>query len=345
MASGCRLKSCQGRHGVNPCYAHAGNLIHETVQRRSLLAAAPFLTAFPSFDAGAQVAWPSKPLRMIVVYPAGGISDHVGRFISHQASALLKIPVVVENRAGVGGSVGMAVVAKAPPDGHTLAFAAISTLTSLPQFNPVAYNPQRDFAPVVGVMRTPTLVVGTPIFPGARLSDISNMPLSSNEGYRWATSGVGTTGHMVMEQVRLATQAKLVHIPYKGGGQQINDALAGHFELLSTNLGVAQLRHIQAQALKPLAIGAPSRVRQLSDVPTLEELGFSKANLMSTFGIFAPAQTPQTIIQQLNFMFNAILSTAEFRARLADTEDLILGGSSEQFAQLIHKEASGLRKR
>lgn len=296
-------------------------------------------------DATAQRTWPSKPLRIIVVYPSGGISDHICRFIAHQASALLKIPVLVENRAGAGGSIGMAVVATSTPDGYTLGFAAISTLTSLPQFNQVAYNPQRDFAPVVGVMRTPTLVVGTPLFLGTRLSDIANLPHISPEGYRWATSGVGTTGHMVLEQVRRATQARLVHIPYKGGGQQINDALAGHFELLSTNLGVSQLQHIQAQKLKPLAIGAPNRVHQLSGVPTLEELGFPKANLMSTFGIFAPAKTPQTIITRLNALFNTILSTPEFRSRLADSEDLLLGGTPEQLTQLISKETGSLPMR
>lgn len=315
------------------------------MHRRSLLAAAPFLTALQSLDASSQSAWPSKPLRFIVVYPAGGISDYICRFMAHEASAQLRVPVIVENRAGVGGSVGMAILAKAPPDGHTLAFAAISTLTSLPQFNPVAYAPQRDFAPVVGVMRTPTLIVGTPIFPGARLSDIVDLPQPSTRGYRWATSGVGTTGHTVLEQVRLATQANLVHIPYKGGGQQINDALGGQFELLSTNLGVAQLQHIQAQKLKPLAVGAPIRVRQLSHVPTLEELGLPKANLMSTFGVFAPAKTPRVIIEQLNTVFNTILGTPQLRSKLADSDDLVLGGAPEQFADLIRNEASGLRKR
>jgi tripartite-type tricarboxylate transporter receptor subunit TctC len=295
--------------------------------------------------AGAKPAWPSKPLRIIVVYPPGGISDQICRFMAHQASILLKASVIVENRAGGGGSVGMAALAQAAPDGHTLGFAAITTLTSLPKFNTVSYDPQRDFAPVVGVMRTPTLVLGTPIFPGHRLSDVLHSSHQSAKGLRWATSGVGTTGHMVLEQVRLATQANLIHIPYKGGAQQINDALAGQFELLSTNLGMAQLQYVQTQKLKALAIGAPARVRSLSDVPTLEELGFPKANLMSTFGVFAPAKTSKAIIEQLNAIFNTTLSTAEFRSRLSDSEDLLLGGTPEQFAQLISKEAGDLHKR
>lgn len=306
--------------------------------RRSLLFAAPVLTALPNIDAQASQIWPSKALRIIVVYPAGGVSDQICRFMAQRASTLLKVPVIVENRAGAGGSVGMAILASSPPDGHTLAFAAIATLTSLPQFTQVTYEPQRDFAPVIGVMRTPTLVVGTPIFSGVRLSDIADSPPSTPAGYRWATSGVGTTGHMVMEQVRLATQAKVVHIPYKGGGQQINDALGGQFELLSTNLGAAQLQHIQTQKLKPLAIGAPSRVRQLSHVPTLDELGFPKANLISTFGIFAPSKTPQAIVEQLNRVFNSILNTQQFRTQLADSDDMLVGGAPDRFAQLIDEE-------
>ncbi len=317
----------------------------QALLRRSLLLAAPVLTALRSVDAQASQIWLNKDLRIIVVYPAGGVSDQMCRFMAQKASVLLKRPVIVENRAGGGGSVGMAVLANSPPDGQTLAFAAISTLTSLPKFNQVAYAPQRDFTPVIGVMRAPTLVVGTPIFSGTRLSDIMDVPPPTQAGYRWATSGVGTTGHMVMEQVRLATQAKLVHIPYKGGGQQINDALGGQFELLSTNLGATQLQHIQAQKLKPLAIGVPSRVRQLSHVPTLEELGFPQANLMSTFGIFAPAKTPQAIIERLNGVFNTVLSIQEFRAQLADSGDMLLGGTPEQFAELITKEAGWLHKR
>ncbi len=306
------------------------------MQRRSVLL--PFISAFASAEVGATLIWPVRPIRIIVVYPAGGVSDQICRLIASEASALLQVPVLVENRAGAGGSVGMHALAQSAPDGYTLGFAAISTLSSLPKLTRVAYDPLGDFLPVIGIMRTPTLVIGTAQYRGTTLIDVTALASSTPGGYRWATSGVGTTGHLVMEQVRLATKASLVHIPYKGGGQQINDALSAQFELLSTNLGPTQLQHIQSGRLRPLAIGSAVRARQLPGVPTLEEIGYPKANLMSTFGVFAPANTPRSIAKRINAALNTVLGTPPLRTRLGEFDDMLLGGSAQQFVSLVEKE-------
>jgi tripartite-type tricarboxylate transporter receptor subunit TctC len=281
--------------------------------------------------------WPRKPLRMMVVYPAGGISDQISRAMADRLGALLGVAVLVENRAGAGGSVGMDALAKATPDGYTLAFSAISPLTLLPQLAQLGYT-TKDVAPIIGVMHTPTLLIGTPSFEGHRFKDIATLAQSNPGGLRWVTSGFGTTGHMVLEQVRLATGAKIVHIPYKGGGQQLNDALSGHFELLSTNVAAPQLQHIQNKKFKPLAVGAPARLKNLPQVPTFAELGYPKANLTSVFGVFAPAGTPQTIIQKLNAALNKVLLAPEFRLQLLSIDNLPLGGMPDKLSELIAKE-------
>ncbi len=310
------------------------------MQRRTALLSAG-LGSMMGLSVAAQTArpeWPRKPVRIMVVYPAGGISDQICRAMADKLSILLGVAVLVENRAGAGGSVGMALLAKAAPDGHALAFSAISPLTLLPQLSQQSYDSIRDFAPVMGVMQTPTLLVGTPSFEGDSFKDIAALSHSRPGGLRWATSGFGTTGHMVLEQVRLATGAKIVHIPYKGGGQQLNDALSGQFELLSTNVGAAQLQHIQNQKLKPLAVGAPARLKSLPLVLSFTELGCPGANLSSLFGVFAPLRTPRAILQRLNAELNAVLAAPDFRTLLLGIDNLPVGGSAEEFSAWIAKD-------
>lgn len=292
----------------------------------------------------AQVHWPSRPVRLIVVYPHGGLSDDTARVLARQMALRLGVSVTVDNRAGAGGSVGMSVLAKAPPDGHTLAFSAISTLTLLPHFIKVSYDPLRDIAPVASVMHTPVLVVGTPAFSGSNFEDLLTQARNRPGEIRWATSGVGTLGHMVLEQVRRASSCDVTHIPYKGGGQQLTDALAGHFEVLSTNAAAAQLQHIRSGKFNPLAVGSPVRLSVLPHVPTLAELGFARANLSSLFGIFAPGGTPLAIVRRLNLEINAILQQHEFQERLIAVSNLPAAGSVEDFTEKILLETLNTSK-
>jgi tripartite-type tricarboxylate transporter receptor subunit TctC len=287
----------------------------------------------------AQTAWPARTLRIVVVYPSGGLSDVTARAIAHKMAARLGVSVLVENRAGAGGTIGMDFVAKAAPDGYTLAFSAISPLTLSPYLNKVNYDPQRDLAPVASVMYTPVLVVGTPAFSGKDFADLLAAARAKPGRIRWATSGSGTLGHLVLEHVRRASNTEITHIPYKGGGQQITDALAGHFEILSTNLAALPLQYIQSGRFKPLAVGSPIRLAVLPEVPTLAELGFQQANLTSIFGIFAPARTPPDIIERLNQEINAVIGQTEFQNRLRSVNNVPAGGSAAEFARQIIAEA------
>ncbi|HVR52176.1 MAG TPA: tripartite tricarboxylate transporter substrate-binding protein, partial [Pseudorhodoferax sp.] len=160
------------------------------------------------------------------------------------------------------------------------------------------------------------------------------------DGLRWASSGLGTTGHLVMEQVRRSSGVAITHVPYKGGSQQLSDALGGQFELLSTNVGQVQLGHVRKGRLQALAVGAPARLPVLPAVQTLAEAGFDSANLWSLFGLFAPGETPTDLREQLNAEINAVLSEPDLQERLAAVNNLPLLDSPRGFAQRIAQEAA-----
>lgn len=233
----------------------------------------------------------------------------------------------------------MGVLAKAAPDGHTLAFSAISPLSLNPHLTQVAYDALRDIAPVAGVMQTPVVVVGTPAFGGTSFQDLLAAARQAPGRVRWGSSGLATVGHMVLEHVRIAGRVDITHIPYKGGGQQLNDALAGHFEILSTNVAAAQLQHIRSGKFKALAVGSPERLPVLPQVPTLAELGFAQANLTSQFGVFAPGGTPDWIVGRLNAEINAVLRMADFRERILAANNIPTGGSAADFARVIQLDS------
>jgi tripartite-type tricarboxylate transporter receptor subunit TctC len=291
----------------------------------------------------AQQPWPARPLRIIVVYPPGGLSDGIARALGESLTQRLGVKVFVENRAGAGGGLGMEALARAEPDGHTLAFSAVSPLTLKPHLEKVSYDPFRDIAPVAALMYTPVLLVGTPAFEGASFADVVALARARPGALRWATSGVATAGHLVLEQVGAAARIVLTHIPYKGGGQQITDALGGQFELLSTNMAAAQLRLIRDGRLKPLAVGAPARLAALPAVPTFAELGFPQANLASLFGIFAPGGTPAAVLDRLNEACNLALAEPAMHQRLLAADNIPAGGSRADFARQIEQQWAGNR--
>ncbi len=309
------------------------------MRRRTALAMGALATCAPwGFQRAAGAAtWPVRPLRLIVVYPVGGVSDALARALALKLSQRIGMAVHVENRAGLGGSLGMDLLAKAPPDGHTLAFSAISPLTTTPHMTRTPYDPLRDVEPVIGVMLTPVLLVGTPAFAGKDFQDLVALG-RSGRSLRWATSGLATTGHLVLEGVRLATRADIMHVPYKGGGQQLNDALAGQFELLSTNMGELQLQYVREGRFKPLAVGSPARLRRLPDVPTFAEVGSAAANLSSRFGIFAPARTSGAMMQRLNTVFNELLQSADIQSLLLSVDNTPTGGTAADFADVVQRE-------
>jgi tripartite-type tricarboxylate transporter receptor subunit TctC len=301
-----------------------------TFLRRTLLLSAALAACVP---AAAQTL--PKTIRLIVAYPAGGVSDAVARALADRLAAQTGSTVVVDNRAGASGTIGVADVARAAPDGATLGFSAVSPLVLSPHLVKLPYDPLHGVAPVASVMYSPVLLLGTSINKSPDFPALIAQAKAAPGAVRWATSGPASLGHIMLEQLRAAAKVDITHIPYKGGGQQMTDALSGQFEVLSINAGPDVAAQIQAGKLRPLAVGAPARLESLPHTPTLAELGYRAANLSSLFGVIAPAATPPALVARYNAEINRALKSPELRQKLVDTGNVPTGGSAADFAKEI----------
>ncbi len=282
--------------------------------------------------------WPEKAVRVIVAYPPGGVSDTVTRAISEKLGDRLGTSFVVENKGGAGGTIGMNEVARAVPDGYVIGFSSVSPLALSPAMRKMPYDPQKDIAPIGSVMVSPVVLLGTKTFKGKSVADLISQSKAEPASLRWSTSGPGSLGHLMLEQLQQAGGIEVTHIPYKGAGQQLTDALGGQFELISTNMSPALNNHVASGALVPLAIAAPARIVSLPDVPTFSELGYDAANKMSVFGFFAPGSTPPAIVEKLNKQINEVIAMPEIQQLLAETNNIPHSSSPQQFAADIQKE-------
>src|SRR6478735_468812 len=303
--------------------------------RRALLLAGT-AAALPAL---AQPLYPTRPIKLVVPYPPGGTADAIARALAERLTVQMGQPVVVENKAGASGTIGMDAVAKAAPDGYTLAFSAISPLVLSPYLGKVPYDPDNDLLPVASVMYSPVLLLATPASSARDFRDLMGAARDRPKSVRWATSGNGSLGHLMFEQLSLQSKVQMVHVPYKGGGQQLTDALSGQFELLSINAGPTLTEHIKTGKLRPLAVGAPKRLDSLPTVPTLAELGYPKANLSSQFGVFAPAKLPERLLDRIHGEVVTAMQHPEVRARMVNSDNVPTGGSAREFAREIAAES------
>ncbi|TWO73173.1 tripartite tricarboxylate transporter substrate binding protein [Caenimonas sedimenti] len=305
------------------------------LNRRAALAA----LAGAALPLHAQGTWPTRPVRIVVAYPPGGVSDAVARLLAERLAGPLGQPVVVENKAGASGTIGMDAVAKAAPDGHTLGFSAISPLALNPHLGKSPFDPAKDIVAVASVMFSPVLLLATPATTAKDFRELLAAAQAKPGAVRWATSGPASLGHIMLEQLQASAKVRITHVPYKGGGQQITDALSGQFEVLSVNAGPAVMAHLKAGKLRALAVGAPARLEALPQVPTLAELGHASANLTSLFGVFAPAGTPTAAVERVNAEINKLLAQGDVRSRLLASDNVPTGGSAAEFARQIAAES------
>jgi tripartite-type tricarboxylate transporter receptor subunit TctC len=281
--------------------------------------------------------FPSKPVRIIVVYPPGGTSDAVTRLIAEKLSPALGQQVLVENRGGAGGAIGMDAMAKSAPDGHTIAFSAISPLTLLPHVGKVPYDALKDVAPLASVMYAPVYLLATPAFAGKDFGDLVAQAKAKPGALRVGTSGIATLGHLMVEQLRIAG-LDFTHVPYKGGGQVITDAAGGQFELFTANPSPGVNTMLQQGKFRILAVAAPKRLAALPAIPTLTELGYPDSNYTSHFGFFAPAKTPEAVLKKLHADINAALALPEVAERLTKLDNVVAATSAAEFAQIVRRE-------
>lgn len=280
--------------------------------------------------------WPlAKPIRLIVAYPPGGVSDSVARALAQSLATQLATPVLVENKAGASGSIGMDAVAKAAADGYTLGFASTSPLSLNPHLARVAYDPLKDITPVSRVMVSPILLLATPATKVSSMAELLALARAKPGSVRWATSGMGSLGHIMQAKLSALTGAEFNHIPYKGGGQQITDGLGGQYDILTVNADAAVLQHIKAAKLRPLAVGSPARLDALPQTPTLVELGLESANLMSVFGVYAPAGVAPNILERLNAAIQEAIASPVVRERLLNGDNLPSPSAAAEFARQI----------
>jgi tripartite-type tricarboxylate transporter receptor subunit TctC len=302
--------------------------------RRAALAALAALC----LPARAQV-WPARPLRLIVPSPSGSIGDLVARALAQALAAQVGRAVIVENRGGASGTIGMEALARAQPDGYTLAFSAIGPLTLSPAIGKVPYDAARDFTAVAAVMDSPVLLMATPAAFARDFGELLTRARDWPDTVRWASPGPASLGHLMLEQLQAAAGVRFVHIPYKGGAQQLADALGGQFEVLSMQATPALVDNIRMGRLRALAVGAPRRLASLPQIPTLAELGYPAANLSAHFGIFAPANLPLRLLDRINSEVNQALEAPPVRQRLQASENVATGGAARDFARLVTTEA------
>ena len=312
------------------------------MQRRHFLSATALgatslLGAMPAF---AQSSYPSKPIRVVVPYGPGGITDAIGRKLCEKLAKDLGQPMVVDNRPGAGATVGMAEVARATPDGYTIILSAISPLTLAPYLMKLQYDHHTAMVPVAPVMYSPVYVLATPAFTGKTWEDMIALAKAKPGSIRIATNGVGSVGHIMIEQIQAKTGTELVHVPYKGGSQLINDAAGSHFEIFLDNPAGTTNGLLQKGTLRLLATTGPERAQNQPQVKTLAELGVPEANLISTFGFMAPAKTPQAVIDQLAKAIHHQLGQSDIQELLRSNDNAPLVMSPPEFAQLLKREGA-----
>lgn len=310
------------------------------MKTRTLLRTALTLTAALVMGAAAQAQapYPNRPIKLIVPFAPGGSTDLAARLVAEYGGRELGQSIVVENKAGAGGSTGMEFVARAPADGYTLGMATVSTHGSNPAVygNKLRYNPVKDFAPITNVATTPSVFAVHPATPANDMKAFIALAQANPGKYSFASPGIGSLGHANIEHFMALSKMNLLHVPYKGAGQAMTDAMAGQVTAITDNLPSA-LPNIQAGKLRALAVLSEKRSPSLPDVPTYGELGFPQMGGGGWFGVVAPAGTPPEVVVRLNAAFHKAMKHPEFIKQMEASGAALIPGTPQAFAQQIQQ--------
>ena len=283
--------------------------------------------------------YPTKPVHIVVPYPAGGAVDAFARVLTQQLSEMWGQQVVVDNRPGASTMIGAEQVAKSPPDGYTLLLTAELTLVIVPHlYEKIPYDPLRDFAPIVALVSATQVLVVNPSLPVKTVKDLVALAKAKPGQLTFGSFGNGSTGHLNMEVLQAMTGARFNHIPYNGAGPAMNDVIGGHIDFMLAALSIVK-GNVQAGKLHMIGVGSNHRSGEFPDVPTLSESGAPGFEAKSWFGLVAPAGTPPDVIKKINQDVTRVISDHAFAEKYLAAQGLeSITGTPEQFAAFVRAE-------
>ncbi|CAG2139468.1 Bug family tripartite tricarboxylate transporter substrate binding protein [Cupriavidus numazuensis] len=302
--------------------------------RRGLWAVAASLFALTAF---AQT-YPAKPIRVYVPFPAGGGTDAIAREVSNRVSVSQGWNIVIENKPGSGGNLGVDAAAKAPADGYTLALGQTSNLSVNPTlYSRMPYDSVKDLTPISLVASAPLVIVVGADSPYKTLQDIMAASKAKPGSLNFASPGNGTVAHLTIELLQKTANVKFTHVPYKGASQATTDLIGGQVQLYASSIPTL-LGQIRNGRLRAIAVTSAQRTTDLPQVPTVAESGYKGFESVTWFGFVGPAGIPQAIVTRLNAEINKVLQSPELKKKLSEQGATVLGGPPEQFASLIKSE-------
>ncbi|MGZ5269566.1 MAG: Bug family tripartite tricarboxylate transporter substrate binding protein [Ramlibacter sp.] len=303
----------------------------KTSPRAALVVAAAALTASAAF---AQ-AWPSRPVRLIVPFPAGGGTDIISREVANKIAGYT---FVIDNKPGTGGNIGVDAAAKSAPDGYTLVMGQTSNLAINPTlYHKLPYDPLKDLTPISLVASSPLVIVASANSPFHTLADVVKEAKAHPGTINFASSGNGTVAHLAAESFQKAAGIKLTHIPYKGATQGATDVISGQVQLYVSSIPTL-IGFINGGKMRALAVTSLKRVDDLPQVPTVDESGYKGFEAVTWFGILGPANMPKDVVAKLNADINKALKNPELEKKLGAQGADIAGSTPEQFTRLIHDD-------
>jgi tripartite-type tricarboxylate transporter receptor subunit TctC len=296
----------------------------------ALLALAPGMTLAQDF--------PSKPIKLVVPFPPGGPNDIIARVIGQKMSSILGQPILIDNRGGAGGVLGTDAVAKASPDGYTIAITSAGALaisTSMQEKLP--YNSLKDLKPITLVATVPELLVVATSVPAKTLAELIALAKAKPGQLNFASSGPGSMPHLAGELLRISAKINIVHVPYRGAAPAVNDLLGQQVQMVFLDLPVL-LPQVSVGKVRPIAVGSKTRVPSLKDVPTTAEAGFPDVRAENWYGMVAPAATPPDVVAKLNKAAVEAMKDREVQEKLSSQGATLVGDTPDQFAAFIRSE-------
>ena len=306
-----------------------------TLSRRAALAAAFALTVSSAAFAD---TWPSKPIHLIVPFPAGGGTDIIARELAHQITQTTHWTFVVDNKAGSGGNIGVDAAAKSAADGYTLVIGQTSNLAINPTlYSHLPYDPVKDLTPVSLIGSSPLTLVAATTSPYKTIGDVVKAAKAKPGTINFATSGNGTVAHLTTEMFQKEAGIKLTHIPYKGASQGVMDVIGGSVQLYMSSIPTL-IGHIRNGKLRALAVTSAKRVNDLPDVPTIAESGFKGFDAVTWFGLLGPAKLPADVVAKLNAEVTKALQSPELQKKMRDQGVDLSPSTPDQFGALIRTD-------